>query len=191
MADQPKPKSDADQTEAVEDQQTQSASPEGASNEEQQKEGEKTYTQEDVDNLIAKQISKMPAKDEWEEFKTWKKKQKESEDPPERSLDERIAELERKLQQSEQEAIHLKQLNEIRSSGANDDFVDFAAYEVSKLVGEDKDFKTALAEWKKANPQFFGEKKPISTGMRHRSSPSTEEDGVIKRFKELNPDLDI
>ena len=115
----------------------------------------KTYTQEDVDNLIAVQKAKLPNKEEWDAFQAWKNEAKDldPEEPtkPEVTTDQRLSELEAKLAKAEEEATQLRNLNAVRSSGVSEDFAEYAAFEVNKLVDKDKDFETALKEWIEAN----------------------------------------
>lgn len=82
-----------------------------------------------------------------------------------------------------------QQLDKVKSLGLkSDDEVEFHHFKVSKLVSEDKDFDTALNEYKEQHADLFKDK-TISTNKRFRS-PSDDGEGdmditaaALKRLK--------
>ncbi|MDI9498222.1 MAG: hypothetical protein QM270_07040 [Bacillota bacterium] len=145
----------------------------------------KTYTQEEVDRLVAIQKAKLPDKKAWDEFQAWQQEKKKSETPnPE--ADEalrKLAEAEARIQMFENREKAIK-------AGVAAEFADYATYEVQKLVNDDTDFDTALITWLKTNERFkTGQQSPPSSeGMRHGSAPP-KTDGVEDAFFRRNPTL--
>lgn len=73
----------------------------------------------------------------------------------------------------EQQFRQRDEFDKIRSLGIDtDDKLEFVHFKVGKLVNDERDFDTALAEYKETNPDLFRNKE-VSTGRRFRSSDST------------------
>ena len=113
----------------------------------------KTYTQEDIDNSFNAGVKK--AKTEWQkdekykEFLEWKKTNKND--------SEKINELTTLKAQLTKENETLKATNKVANSDVKPEFLKFVTNEVMSLVDETTDFDTALKQYKKDNPQYFGE----------------------------------
>jgi hypothetical protein len=118
-----------------------------------EKETTKTYTKEDLDNSFNAGVKK--ASTEWQkdekykEFMAWKKTSQ--------SDSERMTELETNNNSLTQENKYLKAQLEVSNSDVKKEFSKFVTSEVMSLVNENTDFATALKDYKKNNPQFFGE----------------------------------
>ena len=113
----------------------------------------KTYTQEDIDNSFkagVKKANQELQKDEkYKEFLKWKETSKTDND--------KINELQASNELLIKENKLLKATNNVAKSDAKPEFIKFITNEVMELVDENTDFDTALNNFKKENPQYFGE----------------------------------
>ena len=114
---------------------------------------QKTYTQEDLDNSFnagRKKASHDWQKDEkYQEFLEWKKTNQND--------SEKIAELQASNESLKKENDLLKATNEVAKSDVKPEFLKFVTSEVMSMVNDTTDFETALKEYKKSSPQYFGE----------------------------------
>lgn len=114
---------------------------------------QKTYTKEDLDNSFNAGVKKAHTdwqKDEkYKEFLEWKKSnQNDSEKIQELQTNNELLLKENKL---------LKATNQVAKSDVKPEFIKFVTSEVMSMVNETTDFDTALKEYKKNSPQYFGE----------------------------------
>ena len=113
----------------------------------------KTYTKEDLDNSFNAGVKKANSdwqKDEkYKEFLAWKKTSQ--------SDSEKMAELQTNYTNVINENALLKAQLKIADSDVKKEFAKFVTSEVMSLVNDTTDFDTALKEFKKTSPQFFGE----------------------------------
>lgn len=118
-----------------------------------EKETTKTYTKEDLDNSFNAGVKK--ANSEWQkdekykEFQAWKKNSQ--------SDSEKMAELQTNYTNVVNENSLLKAQLKIADSDVKKEFARFVTSEVMSLVNDTTDFDTALKNFKKDNPQYFGE----------------------------------
>ena len=118
-----------------------------------QEETTKTYTKEDLDNSFNAGVKK--ASTEWQkdekykEFLTWKKTSQ--------SDSEKMAELQTNFNNVSNENKYLKAQLEVSNSDVKKEFSKFVTSEVMNNVNDTTDFATALKDYKKNNPQYFGE----------------------------------
>ena len=124
-------------------------------------EPEKTFTQSELDAIVADRIArerkKMPSDIDMKDYREWKKnKQTEA---------ERIAELEAQLNAANSEIAYAKNMQTVSKAECKPEFAEFVADRVSKMEG---DFEKNLTAYKKANPQYFGEAivRTVSTSPR-------------------------
>ena len=114
---------------------------------------QKTYTKEDIDNSFnagVKKASSAWQKDEkYKEFLEWKKNNQND--------GEKITELTNNNAVLINENNMLKAQLKVNDSDVKKGFAKFVTSEVMSLVNDTTDFETALKEFKKNNPQFFGE----------------------------------
>ncbi|HHU52714.1 MAG TPA: hypothetical protein GXZ43_01355 [Clostridiaceae bacterium] len=126
---------------------TQSQSPDAQGN---NAGSEKTFTQEDVNNIVSQRLEqekkKMPSKEELEAFKKWQEDQK--------TAEEKRAEKDAEYNQMQAELNLYKNKEKVTKAGINPEFAEFAVFEVSKQVNDSTDFDTALTSWIEANPQY-------------------------------------
>ena len=114
---------------------------------------QKTYTEEDIQNSFNAGVKK--ASTEWQkdekykEFLNWKKNNQND--------SEKLAELQTSNQTLTQENAYLKASIKVASSDVKKEFSKFVTSEVMGLVNDTIDFETALKDYKKNNPQYFGE----------------------------------
>ena len=113
----------------------------------------KTYTQEQLDDSFKAGVKKANAdllKDEkYKEFLEWKKTNQND--------SEKISELTSQLEQATKENTLLKATNEVVKSDVKPEFLKFVTSEVMNLVNDTTDFETALKNYKKESPQYFGD----------------------------------
>ena len=113
----------------------------------------KTYTKEDLDNSFNAGVKKANSdwqKDEkYKEFLAWKKTSQ--------SDSEKMAELQTNYTNAMNENTLLKAQLKIADSDVKKEFAKFVTSEVMSLVNDTTDFDTALKEFKKNSPQYFGE----------------------------------
>ena len=118
-----------------------------------QEETTKIYTKEDLDNSFNAGVKKANSdwqKDEkYKEFLAWKKTSQ--------SDSEKMTELQTNYTNAMNENALLKAQLKIADSDVKKEFAKFVTSEVMSLVNETTDFDTALKEFKKTSPQFFGE----------------------------------
>lgn len=104
----------------------------------------KTFTQEQVNSMLAKERKGLPSKEELESYNAWKESQKSE-------VDKR-KEQEEKTQKDLQEGIAAKRELEVLKADVSKDFSGYVAYEVGKMDG---DFKENLTKYLKDHPKFL------------------------------------
>lgn len=118
----------------------------------------KSYTQEELDAMIEKRIARdRRARENTPEFKAFK----EWEDSK-KSQEDKDNELRKNYEFATNELAVLKAEKKVIGANCKSEFAEFVA---SKVLSMDGDFETNLAEYKKNNPQYFGETvvKKVST----------------------------
>lgn len=109
----------------------------------------KTFTQEEVNEMIKTRLRNVPSKSELDEFKSWKESQKTEQD--------KLNELQTNNNNLTNELNTLKAQIKVNESDVKKEFSKFVTTEVMSLVNDTTDFETALKDYKKNNPQYFGE----------------------------------
>lgn len=118
---------------------------------------QKKYTVEDVNNSYKAGVKK--ARAELEESESYKKYQDWVKSNQNDS--ERIKELEGIIANKDNEISQYKikeQNSLLEKSEVKEEFIEFVKSEVIKNIDDTTDFETALENYKKEKPQFFGEK---------------------------------
>ena len=114
---------------------------------------EKTYTEQDIQNSFNAGVKKANSdwqKDEkYKEFLDWKKNNQND--------SEKIEELTKTNANLTNEIQLLKAQIQVDNSNCKKEFSKFVTSEVMNLTNETTDFEKALKEYKKNNPQYFGE----------------------------------
>lgn len=115
---------------------------------------EKTFTQADVDRIVADRLARerknAPSAEDMKAFKEWKKNSQ--------TDAEKYSEMEATLKASQAELTALKNQQSVTKAECKPEFAEFVADKVAKM-GDD--FDANLAEFKKSNPQYFGETKIV------------------------------
>lgn len=141
----------------------------------------KTFTQEEVNAMLAKEKKKMPSKEELKEFKEWQESKK--------TEAEKQAEKEAEYQKTLNELNTLKQTNAVLEAGVNKEDADYVLFKVSKMEGE---FDENLAKFLKDNPKYLEKEltktEPKATGTSVKSI-SSDENGVTAILKAKHPEL--
>lgn len=119
----------------------------------------KTYTQAEVDGMLADERKKMPSTDELKEFKNWQKnKQTDA---------EKYSAMEAELNASRAELTAIKNQQALLKAECKPEFAEIVAEKIARMDG---DFMQNLTAYKKANPHLFGTQQ--SATKLHSSSPS-------------------
>ncbi len=109
---------------------------------------EKTFTQAEVDALIAARLARaakgMPDKAELTEFRNWKNSQQTEAD--------KLSTAERERDEARSEAEQYKRQLYLLSQGVPANDLDYYAYKIGKMVTQEKDFETAAGEFLKGRP---------------------------------------
>ena len=145
----------------------------------------KTFTQDEVNAMMAKERSKMPSKEDMKAFNDWKESQKtEVQKQTERAQE--FAKL-----QAEKDS--LEQLTKIYDAGVTGkDNVEFIQFKVSKMEGDfDENLKSYLDE----HPNYLQkelEKEPKNTGETVKKiSKDSDVDGVTAILKAKHPEINF
>lgn len=141
---------------------------------------EKTFTQEEVNAMLAKEKKKMPSKEDMKAFNEWKESQKSEEDKKNEILQENET-LKKQLAYAENKSV-------VANAGVDSKFQKFVLSEVSEMGGE---FEDNLKDYLKENPQFLISKieTPKTNGVATKKISDDAEDGVTAILKQKHPDL--
>lgn len=143
---------------------------------------EKTFTQEEVNAMLAKEKKKMPSKEDMKAFNEWKESQKTEEDKKNEILQENET-LKKQLAYAENKSV-------VANAGVDSKFQKFVLSEVSEMEG---DFEDNLKDYLKENPQFLVQSKefetPKTNGVATKKIGNDAEDGVTAILKAKHPDL--
>ena len=141
---------------------------------------EKTFTQEEVNAMLAKEKKKMPSKEDMKAFNEWKESQKTEEDKKNEILLENET-LKKQLLIAENKSV-------VANAGVDSKFQKFVLSEVSEMEGE---FEDNLKDYLKENPQFLINKveTPKTNGVATKKISDDADDGVTAILKQKHPDL--
>jgi hypothetical protein len=144
----------------------------------------KTFTQADVDRIIAERLqrerAKLPNDEELKAYREWKKSQQtEAEKAAEREKE--LAELHSKKTDLERELAVLK-------AGVRAKDADYVIFKVSRMDG---DFSENLARFLKENTEFTQPETVKVEGTKHTISAPEQEDGVTREFLKRNPNIKL
>lgn len=114
---------------------------------------EKTYSEDDIQNSfnagLKKGSNKFKSDPEYKEFLKWKKNNQ--------TDLEKMNNLTTENNKKDEKIKSLETQIEVLNSGAKKEFVRFVTSEIKNLIDEDDDIKSVLKNYKKENPQYFGE----------------------------------
>ena len=140
----------------------------------------KTFTQDEVNAMMAKERSKMPSKEDLKAFNEWKESQKTEKDKKNEILQENET-LKKQLVIAENKSV-------VANAGVDSKFQKFVLSEVSEMEG---DFEDNLKDYLKENPQFLISKAetPKTNGVATKKISEDADDGVTAILKAKHPDL--
>lgn len=114
---------------------------------------QKKYTQDDINNSFNAGMSKakkeLEKSEDYKNYLEWKKSNQND--------SEKITELQTSNEELLKENKLLKATNKVANTNVKSEFLKFVTSEVMELVNDTTDFETALKNYKKDNPQFFGD----------------------------------
>ncbi|MET3504948.1 hypothetical protein [Halalkalibacter oceani] len=188
------------ETQAGGDTQQQDQSGDQSGTGDQQTSDEKTFTQEDVNNLIAKETRKQQekllkqlgienfdnAKEGMKQFKEWQESQK----TEQQKQAERLKELETNYTTTAEENADLKAQISAMKAGVLSESVEDVVTLAKRMVNDDMDMDAAIAKVVEKYPHFAGqqekkeevEKPSFSTGE-HKKQPQSLADQWAEAFK--------
>lgn len=144
----------------------------------------KTFTQADVDRIIAERLqrerAKLPNDDELKAYREWKKSQQ--------SEAEKAAEREKELAELHSKKTDLERELAVLKAGVRAKDADYVIFKVSRMDG---DFSENLARFLKENTEFTQPETVKVEGTKHTISAPEQEDGVTKEFLKRNPNLKL
>ena len=148
--------------------------------EKNEKDEVKTFTQDEVNAMLAKEKKKMPSKEDLKAFNEWKESQKSEEDKKNEILQENET-LKKQLAIAENKSV-------VANAGVDSKFQKFVLSEVSEMEG---DFEDNLKDYLKENPQFLISKveTPKTNGVATKKISDDADDGVTAILKAKHPDL--
>lgn len=151
----------------------------------EEKEVVKTFTQDEVDNIVKERLAKakkgIPSKEELTKYNEWKESQKTQED--------KYNELVKKDGEKDATISTLQKEIMVRKSGvAGDDEVEFILFKVGKMEG---DFEENLKEYLADNPKYLKKQDTKATGAETKTSTVAKEDGVLAILKAKHPDIEF
>lgn len=144
-------------------------------------------TQEDYQKAVdALMKSKLPSKEEMEEFKKYKESKK--------TDAEKAAEKETAYQKALTDVEEKDKTIAILRSGVSKDYEDFVQYTVSKMEG---DFEENLTQFLKDNPKYLGKsenddddpKNNTTDGVSVKNMNNKKDSGVSAILKQKHPEL--
>jgi len=141
----------------------------------------KTFTQEEVNAMLAKEKKKMPSKEDLKAFNDWKESQKTEAEKQSETLKENET-LKARI-------IELENQTVVANAGIDSKFQKFVISEVSQMEGE---FEDNLNQYIKDNPQFLfqkEEKKTVTTGFSQTNTNESvsEEKAYLDKKYANNP----
>ena len=141
----------------------------------------KTFTQEEVNAMLAKEKKKMPSKEDLKAFNDWKESQKTEAEKQSETLKENET-LKARILELENQTV-------VANAGIDSKFQKFVISEVSQMEGE---FEDNLNKYIKDNPQFLfqkEEKKTVTTGFSQTNTNESvsEEKAYLDKKYANNP----
>ena len=143
----------------------------------------KTFTQEEVDNIVKERLAKakkgIPSKEDLAKYNEWKDSQKTQQD--------KYDELVKQDNEKEITILNLQRENEVLKYGITDlDEVEFIVFKVSKMDG---DFSDNLKNYLADNPKYAKKQETKATGVETKQANVAQEDGVTAILKAKHPEL--
>ena len=146
---------------------------------------EKTFTQEEVNNIVKERLAKaqkgIPSKEELTKYNEWKESQKTQQD--------KYDELVKNDAEKDSTISTLKKENLVLKSGITDnDEIEFIVYKVSKMDG---DFEDNLKQYLANNSKFTKKQEIKATGVESKNGFVAKDDGVMAILKAKHPEIEF
>lgn len=172
----------ADQAKTTED--TQDTTPKEAETQDTAEKQEKTFTQAELDKVIADRLAreraKMPSAEKLKAFDEWEKAQK--------TEVEKQAEREAELAKVKTDNETLRRENLAYKAGVNADDLEFVVWKVGRMEG---DFEANLKGFLEENKKYTEPETKTVEGTKHTPSTPETMSGVEKAFMKRNPGLKV
>lgn len=142
----------------------------------------KTFTQEDVDRIVAKEKARAKknsiSEEDMKAFREWQESKK--------TESEKQAEREKAYQKTESERDYLSKENFLLKKGVKEDDTDYIIYKLSKMEGE---FEDNVKDFLQNNPRFIEKETVVkSTGVQAKNTSVETESGVRAILKAKHPE---
>lgn len=143
----------------------------------------KTFTQEEVNEIVKTRLAKekkgIPSEEELTKYNEWKESQKTQQD--------KYDDLVKSSGEKDTTISNLKMENKVLKAGITDqDEIEFIVYKVGKMDGDfDQNLKEYLANSK------FVEKQTKATGIETKSNTIAKDDGVMAILKAKHPEINF
>lgn len=152
---------------------------------------EKTFTQAEMDKVIADRLARekknLPSKEDLKAYKEWQDSQK----TDEQKQNEAITNAEKAKSEAEQRASEFEAKYTAMSKGVKSDAVDdviaLAKVKVSDATTLEQAIDSVIAKY----PQFGGNAPTITTGVKTNNNNGANLSGVEAAFLARNPDLKL
>lgn len=144
---------------------------------------EKTFTQEQVNEMIKSRLAKVEKKYDGidlEGYKSWLESQK--------TEQEKLAEREKEYQSVLNENKELKVTNALLEKGVDSKFLAFVSYEVSKLDG---DITENIDKYLTEHSEYLSKREPVATGQAVQNMESNQNDGILSYLQQMHPELNF
>lgn len=171
-----------EKTSTVETETTETAEKVEETKSEETKKEEKTFTQEDFNKALQKEVERktkgIPSKEELQAYNEWKESQK--------TAEQKQAEKDQENQKVLAERDNLKRENTILRKGVKNDDIDYVLFKVSKMEGE---FENNLETFLNDNPKFLvkeetKEAKTVDLGSEH-DDKEIKDDSLARKIMGL------
>lgn len=135
---------------------------------------EKTFTQEEVNAMLAKEKKKIPSKEELKAFNEWKESQKTNE--------EKYADILKENEKLKNDLAYAENKSVVANAGVDSKFQKFVLSEVSSMDGE---FEENLKNYLKDNSQYL-----VNSETKTPNSTGIPQNNANKKVSELEAYLD-
>lgn len=138
----------------------------------------KTFTQEQVNTMLAKERKGLPSKEELKKFNEWKESQK--------SEEEKRAEKDAEHEKIKNTLSEKEKVITMYENGIDKKYMDFLLFTVSKMDG---DFETNLNQYIKDHPEYGKQKEDAKATGIPVKTVVTQRSGVAEILAKKHPEI--